>query len=108
MSHHLLNLLSQTTNTGSPNNNENDIPDVYERPIHIGNRPLLFSSGITNKNRTIPQKSKIQSNKITDLNMQKEHYNQAATDLRTYLEMNPKVLTPGLAGCIKYKHKGNY
>ncbi len=49
MFHHLLNLQSQTINRGSPNNNETDIPDVYERPVHRGNRTLLLSSGINTK-----------------------------------------------------------
>ena len=45
MFHHLLNLQTQTRNRGSPNNNDYYIPEGYERPARIGNRPLLFSSG---------------------------------------------------------------
>lgn len=43
--HHLLNLQSKTENRGSPNNNDYYIPEGYERHAHIGNTPLLFSSG---------------------------------------------------------------
>lgn len=32
-------------NRGSPNNNGYYVPEGNERPVHIGNKPLLFSSG---------------------------------------------------------------
>ena len=44
MFHHLLNLKSQTRYKGSPNNNGNDVPEVYERPAHkIGQIPAFLS-----------------------------------------------------------------
>ena len=39
--HHLLNLQSQTTEV-HPITMKLDIPDIYERPVHTGNRSLLF------------------------------------------------------------------
>lgn len=45
MLHHFLNLQPQKSNRGSPNNSAYNLPDVYERPVHSGNRSLLFSSG---------------------------------------------------------------
>jgi len=43
--HHLLNLQPKTESRGSPNNNDYDVPEGYERHAHRGNMPLLFSSG---------------------------------------------------------------
>src|ERR1044072_8106248 len=45
--HRLLNLVSQNRNGGSPNNNGYYIPERYERPVHKGNRSLLFSIRFT-------------------------------------------------------------
>jgi hypothetical protein len=33
---------------------------------------------------------------------------QTVANRNRYLEMNPEVGAPGLAGCIKFKHERNY
>ena len=55
--HHNVPLFTEPSITknsrGSPNNNATNFPEVYERPVHKGNKPLLFSSGFAKQDNNL-------------------------------------------------------
>lgn len=78
-------------NRGSPNNNDTDFPEVYERPIHMGNRTLLF---YIRYNSQIQRTNKTKSMHLPSITTNQTQNNYKEEKVETWFWKGNRIIIP--------------